>query len=358
MSQERSQPVIRNRMNFADGSTADLEPLSPLDLSKVAGFSDLLTHMSRTAFAGRQLGVAADILTDMARDPDCLVVGTVSGAMTMAQMGLLLTDMIEHRLLDIVVTTGAMLSHGLVEERGGRHYKCPEKFRDSEFFDKGIDRVYDTLELEVNLEGNEQIVKEVVSEQKEGHVFCSHDLLRRIGEKLNARHAGRGILQAAARRDVPVFVPAFSDSEMGMIFAMSCKSPTGPDRVDFDPFLDLDHYTALVSKAKRLGIFTIGGGVPRNWAQQIGPYAEFCGMARTGKPAPMPRFQYGVRICPEPAHWGGLSGCTYAEGVSWGKFVSTEQGGRFAEVHVDATVGWPILLAAVFERLGIIKKPS
>jgi deoxyhypusine synthase len=358
MSQQHSKPVIRQRASFSDGSDEGLEPLSPLDLSKVTGFSDLLEQMSHTAFAGRQLGLAADVLTEMVRDPDCLVVGTISGAMTMAQMGLLLTDMIEHRLLDIVVTTGALLSHGLVEERGGQHFRCPEKFRDSEFFDKGIDRVYDTIELEINLDGNQGIIDEVVSGQEEAYVFCSHDLLYRVGEKLNARHAGRGILQAAARRNVPVFVPAFSDSEMGLIFAMSRIHPECPDTVRFDPFLDLDHYTAILSKAKRLGIFTIGGGVPRNWAQQIGPYAEFRNLAQTGKPAPPLRFRYGVRICPEPVHWGGLSGCTYAEGVSWGKFVPTEQGGRFAEVHVDATVGWPILLAAVFERLGIIKKPS
>ncbi|MCX8064056.1 MAG: deoxyhypusine synthase family protein, partial [Candidatus Hydrogenedentes bacterium] len=62
-------------------------------------------------------------------------------------------------------------------------------------------------------------------------------------------------------------------------------------------------------------------------------------------------FQYGVRICPEPVHWGGLSGCTYSEGVSWGKFVSYEEGGRYAEVLCDATVVFPLLMKAIFEEL-------
>ncbi len=66
----------------------------------------------------------------------------------------------------------------------------------------------------------------------------------------------------------------------------------------------------------------------------------------------MPRFRYGVRICPEPVHWGGLSGCTYTEGVSWGKFLSVEEGGRFAEVHCDATIAWPLLVKAVLEEGG------
>ena len=63
-----------------------------------------------------------------------------------------------------------------------------------------------------------------------------------------------------------------------------------------------------------------------------------------------PRFQYGVRICPEPDYWGGLSGCTYQEGISWGKFVPREEGGRFAEVLSDATVVWPLLLMGLLER--------
>jgi deoxyhypusine synthase len=72
--------------------------------------------------------------------------------------------------------------------------------------------------------------------------------------------------------------------------------------------------------------------------------------ARLGTRFDVPRFQYGVRICPEPAHWGGLSGCTYSEGVSWGKFVPPAEGGRFAEVYADATVALPLLMKAVFEQ--------
>jgi len=83
-------------------------------------------------------------------------------------------------------------------------------------------------------------------------------------------------------------------------------------------------------------------------AQQAGPFVETINM-RIGANLPVPRFHYAVRICPEPVHWGGLSGCTYSEGVSWGKFVSPEEGGRFAEVHCDATIAWPILVRAVIE---------
>ncbi len=117
----------------------------------------------------------------------------------------------------------------------------------------------------------------------------------------------------------------------------------------FNPFLDLQEYTRLVTAAETAGIMTIGGGVPRNWAQQVGPYIDVTNN-RLGTRFEVPRFRYGVRICPEPVHWGGLSGCTYAEGVSWGKFVPPAEGGRYAEVYADATVVLPLLMKAVFER--------
>ena len=105
---------------------------------------------------------------------------------------------------------------------------------------------------------------------------------------------------------------------------------------------------------KKMGIFTVGGGVPRNWSQQFGVYAEL--MARRGyENLPLKRYNYGVRICPEPVHWGGLSGSTYTEAVSWGKFVPPEEGGQFAEVLEDATVALPLVVGAVLQRIGYLK---
>jgi deoxyhypusine synthase len=162
-----------------------------------------------------------------------------------------------------------------------------------------------------------------------------------------------------------VYVPAFTDSELGLDVAtwMMRKrmkelgsNPT-PEQLfagtppPYNPFLDLLSYARRISTKKKLGIFTIGGGVPRNWAQQVGPFYDIAAH-RLDVELPAVRFSYGVRICPEPVHWGGLSGCTYSEGVSWGKFVPASEGGRFAEVYSDATVVWPMLVRGVLERLG------
>ena len=169
------------------------------------------------------------------------------------------------------------------------------------------------------------------------------------------------ILGTAYRKGVPVFVPAFTDSELGLDVATHflAKKYAADKKQSLDdlcqsvppynPFLDLYEYTQRIHRPRRLGIFTIGGGVPRNWAQQVGPFHDIINM-RLGSDLPVPRFRYGVRICPEPVHWGGLSGCTYTEGVSWGKFLSREEGGQYAEVHCDATIAWPLLVRAVLEE--------
>jgi deoxyhypusine synthase len=82
----------------------------------------------------------------------------------------------------------------------------------------------------------------------------------------------------------------------------------------------------------------------------VGPYIDITNH-RLGLSLRPPRYRYAVRICPEPVHWGGLSGCTYSEGVSWGKFVPPAEGGRFAEVYADATTVWPLLVKGVLEEL-------
>ena len=368
----KSSGGARRPAEFADGR--GLEPLEALDLGSVGSFSDLLAAMKSTSFGGRQLGEAADVLHEMAVDPDCLVVGTFTGALTAAKQGLVLCDMIDHGLLDAIVCTGALMVHGFVESAGMVHFKVPAGdggLDDRSAYYAGFDRIYDTLELESNLDRVELIVHSILERWPEGEVACSRTLNDAFGKWLSDGEGLRaetkrgesrpscGVLSSAWRRGIPVYVPAFTDSEIGLDFALFNRGRRrrGLAPVRFDPFLDLEHYTDLVAGAKRLGIFTVGGGVPRNWAQQVAPYLE-AAARREGEDALPRRFRYGVRICPEPEHWGGLSGCGYSEGVSWGKFVPASEGGRFAEVPADATLVWPLLVAGVLERMGLRQSPS
>ncbi|MGZ4839301.1 MAG: deoxyhypusine synthase family protein, partial [Terriglobales bacterium] len=182
---------------------------------------------------------------------------------------------------------------------------------------------------------------------------CSWKLNRAIGEQLSKHVKERGILKSAYEKNVPVFVPAFTDSELGLDFALHNRMRTRQNRpqLRYDPFEDVNKYADTMVASPRMGVFTIGGGVPRNWTQQLGPYLELR-HRRGGEDVPLKRFHYGLRICPEPVYWGGLSGSPYTEAISWGKFVPPEEGGRFAEVFLDATVGLPLVVGAVLERLG------
>jgi deoxyhypusine synthase len=337
-----------------------LSPVFPLDLSKAKNISDLVRGMADTAFTGRQLGEAVDVLEAMARDKDCFVVMTLAGAMTVAKQGLIVCDLIDKGLVNAVVSTGALMAHGLVEATGCKHYRYDPRMSDVELYEAGYNRVYDTLEPEQNLDHVELVMEEVLGKWDPQQIMCSWKLNRAIGEHLKHHAKGRGILKSAYEKNVPVFVPAFTDSEMGLDVALNnrMRARDGKPQLRYDPFLDLNYFAETLLQQKKLGILTIGGGVPRNWAQQFGPYCELR-VRRAGEDVPLKRYHYGVRICPEPVYWGGLSGSPYSEAISWGKFVPPDEGGRFGEVFIDATVGLPIMCAAVFERLGkAYKKPS
>jgi deoxyhypusine synthase len=342
----------RDESKYGSGHEDGLEALQPLDIGSASSVDALVRSMAQTAFGGRRLGEAADVLEAMVRDEDCFRVVTISGAMTIAKQGLVLCEMIERGWVQAIVTTGALMTHGLTEGAGMLHFKHKPSMRDEELFERGYNRVYDTIELEKNLDDAERILQQALGELPDDTRLSSRLVLERIGEYLAGSIPGRAILKSAWEKKVPIYVPAFTDSELGLDLAIyqDVREREGRPRLAFDPFLDLDDFTEQIRQAKRTGIFTIGGGVPRNWAQQVSPYLEIR-QARLGLSEPLRRYRYGVRICPEPEHWGGLSGCSYTEGISWGKFVTPAEGGRFAEVYADATIAWPLVIRAVMERL-------
>lgn len=345
---------MRKSSEYHDGLSDGLEPLEPLDLTKYCTVSDLVEGMSKCSFGARTVGEAAKVLQAMVEDKDCFKVLTLSGAMTPAKMGLVVCDMIDWRMVDCIITTGAIMAHGMVESTGRTHFKHNEFMNDVLLYKKGYNRIYDTIELESNLDDMERVFQKVMDQVKGTESIGSYELNWLIGKQLDKETSKdqRGILKSAYLKKVPVYVPAFTDSELGLDFGIYLRRMKlkGRKPVKYDAFADLEDYTARVLSSKKLGLFTIGGGVPRNWAQQVGPYLDIIDK-RVGQGGGFKRFDYAVRICPEPVHWGGLSGCTYSEGVSWGKIRPRSEGGMYVEVFADATIAWPFVVKAVMERL-------
>jgi deoxyhypusine synthase len=347
----------------------NLEPLSPIHLDKIDSFQDMLIAMRKTAFTGRQLGRAFDILHEMFTDRDTLAVMTMSGALTVAKQGQIICDLIDRGYIDIVIPTGALLTHGLIEGMGVAHYMS-EGLDDKTAYEKGYNRVYDTIELELSFQGVEHVIGENLHRllpALDGKTppAGSADFCRRLGELCLEKYPlERSIFSSAAKAGIPIYIPAFTDCELAIEIGLQYLAQTaGYVKKPFDkalslpynPFVDMfDYAKRIVNHRGKLAIFTLGGGVPRNWAQQVAPLVDI--MIRDGFPVERRVFSRGVRICPEPAHWGGLSGCTYSEGVSWGKFLPEEEGGRYAEVLSEVTAVLPLLIKALFERIDAGKK--
>ena len=311
----------------------------------------LLRSLGRYGGLAAQVARGAKALEAMVRDQDCARFLTISGAMTVGKMDLVICDMIELGMIHAISSTGALMAHGLVSSIGLKHYKYNPRYDDTELARRKLNRVTDTLEPETNLDTVEEVIGEVI-DNLDGKQTLSPTALNRLIGKYLAQHYPneRGILKSAYLKKVPVFVPAFVDSELGNdIYIHNIKRRRrGKKPILMDLERDSKELIKIVTGAKKFGIFSIGGGVPRNNVQNVAPLIEIIN-ERLGPTYPNRRFSYGVRICPDKPHFGHLSGCTYSENESWRK---ADKNGIYAEMLADATQVWPFLIKYLMEKRG------
>ena len=353
LSDSEKGPKIFRTIALSQGIQHGLEHTSWPSLNDINDFDDMLQAMKSMAFGARTLGQAADVLHAMASDRECKVILTLAGAVSVAKLDSIVAAMIERDLVHCIVSTGAVVCHGFNAERGHGQFQMRDGLADTWLYEQGYNRIYDTIETEYALDELEDCVASILSNHTSDGSMCSADLVDAFGSQLSAAGSRGGMIEAAHRHKVPIFIPAFTDSEIGLDFAIfnHHRRKSELPEIRFDPFIDFERFCSLVRSSRTLGIVTLGGGVPRNWAQQIGPYVEAIERREHGVSVNPVRFKYAVRICPDPVHWGGLSGCTYSEGVSWGKFLPAEEGGQFAEVLSDFSLVFPFLIKGLFQRL-------
>nr|AQS32855.1 hypothetical protein [uncultured bacterium] len=344
----------RDAKNYRTGFDDELIPIKSIEPLKSPDTDELCRQMEHVGLGGSAVGDGVKILTEMFTDKNMFTVLTLSGAMTPAGMGLMICDLIDRGCVQAIVSTGALITHGFVQSAGMAHFKHRSDISDIEANKKGYNRIYNVIELEKNLDDAETIIKEMLDSLNPYLVLSSHLVNRELGRWLSKNTKGRGILKSAFEMNVPVYIPAFTDSELGLDIAIynMREVAEGKNPFNSNELIDLLHFMELFNQQTKAGIYTIGGGVPRNWAQQTPPMLHLIEnrMPKDKKPTHIKPKKYcaGVRICPEPVEWGGLSGCPYTEGVAWGKFYSNA---KTAEILADATVIWPFIHQAVFQRL-------
>jgi deoxyhypusine synthase len=311
--------------------------------------ADLMKALENFPGTAREIARGARTLRAMLDDERCTVMLTLSGAMTVGKMQLLICDLLDTGRVKFVSATGALMAHGLVEGAGYSHYKYDPDVTDAELARAKLNRVTDSLEPESNLDGVELILRRVLTDMRDRgvRVSSSHELYRELGKHLHeAFPENRAILTSAFRRGVPIVTPAFIDSEIANdVFVFNGYRQTDEEPIIFDQGRDTEVLFNLALESERMGIFTIGGGVPRNNTQNVAPLIDFYNL-RLQKGLPPKKFFYGCRIDPAPMFLGHLSGCTYSEGVSWLKF---DPRGVTAEIKMDATIAWPFVQKEALE---------
>jgi deoxyhypusine synthase len=315
------------------------EKIRPFNPKSVKNVSELLDQLKFCGFQGRNLGKAISILHKMVTNEDILTVLALSGAMVPAGMGELVCVLMENNLIDALVTTGANTIHDLVDSVSNvGHFIGSSNADDEDLFEHRINRIYDTFLPEDNYKLAEDKLLDIIHDLfKEKNISITpSELLKKVGEKLESR----SILSVAAKYDIPIFVPAFSDSE----FALNLIKYSVREGYKFqmDIFGDVLKFADLIQKKPECGTIIIGGGVPRNWAQQVFPLLDQI------KQIESMGYNYSVRISTATEYDGGLSGCTISESKSWGKY---SLDAKNVSVWCDATIALPILVTGLLEKL-------
>jgi deoxyhypusine synthase len=316
--------------------------IAPFNIRKVKNVDDLLTSLKTCGFQGRNLSLALDLMYKMVSSDKILTVLSLSGAMVPAGMGYLIQELMEHRLIDILVTTGANIAHDLVDAVNNiGHYIGSQYVDDDELFKHRINRIYDVFLPEENYDNAEKHLLELIQSifQEKNIKITPSEFLQKIGLEIPTKC----ILSVAAKNEIPVFVPAFSDSELALDII---KYSVFEDyNFQFDILTEVIKFGDIIKSADEHGTIIVGGGVPRNWTQQIFPMLDqFKKIDKMG-------FEYSVRISTAMEYDGGLSGSTLSEARSWGKYTLES---KHVSVWCDATIALPLLITGLFQRLNII----
>ena len=306
----------------------------------------LIQAYGKMAFQARNVHHAANIFSRMLQDDSCTVILTLAGSLFSAGLKALVADMVRFNMVDVIVATGAIIvDQDFFEGIGFRHYQGDCKADDQLLRQLHIDRIYDTYISEDDLRECDSTVARIADGLSK-RAYSSREFIREMGAYLEKHHSHQNsVILEAFRHDVPLFVPAFSDSSAG--FGLIFHQQEHPDsHVTIDSVQDFRELTEIKIASQQTGLFMVGGGVPKNFAQDVVVAADVLGKER-------PMHRYAVQITVADERDGGLSGSTLREACSWGK-VDT---GFEQMVWAEATLVLPLIVSDAFHQGGWKNRP-
>ncbi len=315
-------------------------PVKHFDIKSVDS-TKIIEAMKDMSFTSRDTAMAAEILNKMINDKDCTIILTIAGSTSAAGCMQIYVDMVKHNMVDAIVATGAtIVDMDFFEALGFKHYKGTPNVDDGELRRLYIDRIYDTYIDEEQLQECDKGVREV-ADMLEPKPYSSREFIREMGRYLvNNSKKKDSLVQAAFENNVPIFCPAFSDSSAGFGLVLHQEGKNGKC-VTIDSVRDFRELTEIKIRSPTSGLFMIGGGVPKNFAQDTVVCAEVL-----GKDVPM--HKYAVQITVADVRDGACSSSTLKEARSWGKV----EAGNDQMVYAEATTVLPLIASYVYHNGG------
>ena len=309
-----------------------------IDIKKFDSKS-LIDSFEDMAFQSRNLARACEIYDKMLQDKDCTIMLCLAGSLVSAGLKKIIIDLIENNMVDVIVSTGAIVvDQDFFEGLGFNHYRGFVQADDNQLRELMIDRIYDTFIDEKDLRKCDMTTKRIADSMKPG-IYSSREFINEMGKYLNKNGKNpESFVLVAYKKELPIFCPAFSDSSagFGLVFHQVQKKDSS---IAIDSVKDFRELTKLKVKSKETGIIMIGGGVPKNFVQDTVVAADILGVDT-------PMHKYAIQLTVADEREGALSGSTLKEANSWGKVDS----GLEQMVFGEATITFPLLASHAYHK--------
>lgn len=300
----------------------------------------IIERMGKMSFSSRDLARATEIYNLMLADKNCSVILTLAGSTSAGGCMQLYADMVKYNMIDAVVASGAsIVDMDFFEALGFKHYQGSSEIDDKILREHYIDRIYDTYIDEDDLQACDKIILEIAN-QLEAKPYSSREFIKAMGAYLDKGGAKKAdsLVELCYKHDVPIFCPAFSDSSAG--FGLVLHQVQNPDaHLTLDSVADFRELTEIKLAAGDTGLLIVGGGVPKNFAQDTVVCAELLGHE-------VAMHKYAVQFTVADSRDGACSGSTLREACSWGKVDTVYE----QMIYAEATSVLPLLVSDAYHR--------